>query len=156
MIDATSNTIASQVAAESFLTLHYRLCGPGGDVFLDTFADKPATLSLGRGELTPAIETCLIGMHEGQRARFDLDPGVAFGARNPQLLQHVTRDALRRFSADDATLDVGDIVHFPTPDATGSYAGVVMQVGSDSLLFDFNHPLAGQSVSFEVQLIGVL
>lgn len=152
MIEATSN----QVAAESFLTLHYRLCGARGGVYLDTFADKPATLSLGRGELTPAIEACLIGLHEGQRARFDLGAGVAFGARNPQLLQHVTRDALRGFGADDASLDVGDFVHFPTPDGAGFYAGVVVQVGSDSVLFDFNHPLAGQTVSFEVQLIGVL
>ncbi|MEQ1806883.1 MAG: FKBP-type peptidyl-prolyl cis-trans isomerase [Burkholderiaceae bacterium] len=152
MIETTSN----QVARESFLTLHYRLCGPGGAVFLDTFAGKPATLSLGRGELTPAIEDCLIGMREGQRARFDLDAGVAFGARNPQLLQHVTRDAVRRVSAPDATVDVGDIVHFQTPDRTGSYAGVVTQLGAESLLVDFNHPLAGQTVSFEVQLIGVL
>lgn len=156
MIDATSNTIASQVAAESFLTLHYRLCGPGGDVFLDTFADKPATLSLGRGELTPAIEACLIGMHEGQRARFELDAGVAFGARNPQLLQHVTLATLRRFGEPETSYEVGDVVRFPAPGGSASYAGVVRQVEAQSLLFDFNHPLAGRPVTFEVQLIGVL
>ncbi len=150
------NAAANQVAPESFLTLHYRLCGPGDDVFLDTFADKPATLSLGRGELTPAIEACLIGMVEGQRARFELGAGVAFGERNPQLVQHVARETLRRLGDADSSYAVGDVVRFPTPDGSAAYAGVVQEVGADSLVFDFNHPLAGRPVSFEVQLIGVL
>jgi FKBP-type peptidyl-prolyl cis-trans isomerase SlpA len=52
---------------------------------------------------------------------------------------------------------VGDVVQFPTPDGRASYAGVVLEVREDGLvLFDFNHPLAGQPVTFEVQLIGVL
>jgi FKBP-type peptidyl-prolyl cis-trans isomerase SlpA len=53
---------------------------------------------------------------------------------------------------------VGDVVQFPTPDGTGSYAGRGARVGEDdrAVLFDFNHPLAGQPVTFEVQLIGVL
>lgn len=150
------NAALTQVTPGSFLTLHYRLCGPGGDVFLDTFDAKPATLSLGRGELTPAIEACLIGMTEGQRARFELEAGVAFGERNPELLQHVARDMLRRLGEPDATYDVGDVVRFPTPDGSTAYAGVVRAVDAQSLLFDFNHPLAGRPVSFEVQLIGVL
>jgi FKBP-type peptidyl-prolyl cis-trans isomerase SlpA len=44
----------------------------------------------------------------------------------------------------DATYSVGDVVHFPTPDGEAGYAGVVRELGPDWLLFDFNHPLAGQ------------
>jgi FKBP-type peptidyl-prolyl cis-trans isomerase SlpA len=52
---------------------------------------------------------------------------------------------------------VGDVVQFPTPDGHGQFAGVVLQLRDDqAVLFDFNHPLAGQPVTFEVQLIGVL
>ena len=51
---------------------------------------------------------------------------------------------------------VGDVVQFPTPNGQGVYAGVVREVAGDALLFDFNHPLAGRPVTFEVQLIGVL
>ena len=58
------------------------------------------------------------------------------------------------------TYRAGDVVQFPTPDGQGSYAGAVLQVGNGdspaAVLFDFNHPLAGQPVAFEVQLIGVL
>ncbi len=151
-----TNAAFNPVSEESFLTLHYRLCGPDGDVFLDTFDAKPATLSLGRGELTPAIEACLIGMHEGQCARFELEAGVAFGERNPQLVQQVALDTLRRFGDAQAVYEVGDVVRFPTPDGNAGYAGVVQEVGAQSLWFDFNHPLAGRPVSFEVQFIGVL
>jgi FKBP-type peptidyl-prolyl cis-trans isomerase SlpA len=51
----------------------------------------------------------------------------------------------------------GDVVQFPTPNGQGQYAGAVLQVGADGAVqFDFNHPLAGQAVVFEVQVIGVL
>jgi len=62
----------------SFLTLHYRLAGPDGGELINTFADKPATLSLGNGELAPAIEQRLIGLAEGTHTRFELAPGEAF------------------------------------------------------------------------------
>ena len=140
----------------SFLTLHYRLSGPDGADVVSTFADKPATLSLGSGQLAPAIESLLVGLAEGAHERFELAPGAAFGDRNPELLQRVKRALLRELGDPDAEYQVGDVVQFPTPDGQGAYAGVVREVGEDSLLFDFNHPLAGQPVRFEVQLLGVL
>ena len=140
----------------SFLTLHYRLAGPDGADIINTFNDKPATLSLGTGELAPAMEQRLIGLEEGTRTSFDLPAGVAFGQRNAELLQRVKRGLLDELGDPDETYHVGDVVQFPTPDGGGSYAGVVREVNDEWGLFDFNHPLAGQPVTFEVQLIGVL
>lgn len=140
----------------SFLTLHYRLTGPQGDAIVDTFNDKPATLSLGSGELAPAMEARLIGLEEGARARFELAPGEAFGERNPELQQWVRRSLLQQLGDPDEQYHVGDVVQFPTPDGGGSYAGVVRELRADAVLFDFNHPLAGVAVGFEVQVIGVL
>ena len=140
----------------SFLTLHYRLAGPDGGDIVNTFNDKPATLSLGTGELAPAMEARLLGLAEGARTSFELAAGEAFGERNPQLLQRVRRSLLAEFADPDEHYHVGDVVQFPTPDGRGSYAGVVREVGDEALLFDFNHPLAGRPVRFEVQLIGVL
>jgi FKBP-type peptidyl-prolyl cis-trans isomerase SlpA len=140
----------------SFLTLHYRLAGPDGADIINTFSDKPATLSLGTGELAPAMEARLLGLNEGVRTSFELAPGEAFGERNPDLLQRVKRGLLDELGDPDETYHVGDVVQFPTPDGQGAYAGVVRELGDDWLLFDFNHPLAGQPVTFEVHLIGVL
>jgi FKBP-type peptidyl-prolyl cis-trans isomerase SlpA len=140
----------------SFLTLHYRLAGPDGADVVNTFDDKPATLSLGTGQLSPAIERHLVGLHEGERAAFDLPAGAAFGQRSPELLQRVKRSFLQELGDADADYTVGDVVEFPTPDGRGRYAGVVRETGTDWILFDFNHPLAGRAVRFEVQLLGVL
>jgi len=139
----------------SFLTLHYRLAGPAGDI-INTFGDKPATLSLGTGELSPAVEQRLIGLAEGTHATFELPAGEAFGERNPDMQQWVARKLLARMGDPDEQYAVGDVVQFPTPDGDGSYAGAVIEANETAVRFDFNHPLAGQPVSFEVQLIGVL
>ncbi len=143
----------------SFLTLHYRLAGPGGDI-INTFEGQPATLSLGTGELSPAVEQRLLGLAEGTHTRFDIPAGEAFGERNADMLQWVARKLLDQMGDPDEKYSVGDVVQFPTPDGRGQYAGAVRQVredeGGGSVLFDFNHPLAGQPVTFEVQLIGVL
>jgi FKBP-type peptidyl-prolyl cis-trans isomerase SlpA len=140
----------------SFLTLHYRLRGPDGADVVNTFDDKPATLSLGAGQLAPAMEQRLIGLAEGEHRSFALAPGEAFGERNPEMLQRVARSLLHKLGAPDEDYTVGDVVQFPTPDGQGAFAGMVRELGDDWLLFDFNHPLAGQAVSFEVQLIGVM
>jgi FKBP-type peptidyl-prolyl cis-trans isomerase SlpA len=146
----------NHVQPGSFLTLHYRLAGPDGADLINTFNDKPATLSLGTGELAPAVEARLLGLVEGTRQSFELAPGEAFGERNPELLQRVKRALLDELGDPDERYNVGDVVQFPTPDGQGTYAGVVREVDGDVLVFDFNHPLAGRPVIFEVQLIGVL
>ena len=153
-----TSTAASlpSVQSGSFPTLHYRLAGPAGDV-INTFEDKPATLSLGTGELSPAMEQHLLGLPEGTHATFELAAGEAFGERNADMQQWVARKLLNELGDPDEKYNVGDVVQFPTPDGQGSYAGAVMQVRDDgAVLFDFNHPLAGQPVTFEVQIIGVL
>jgi FKBP-type peptidyl-prolyl cis-trans isomerase SlpA len=152
-----------RVQPGSFLTLHYRLAGPSGDI-INTFKDKPATITLGTGELSPAVEQHLIGLEEGAHATFEIPAGEAFGERNPEMVQWVARRLLDDLGGAAAKCEVGDIVQFPTPDGLGQYAGSVRRVGkdgdgdgkADAVLFDFNHPLAGQPVTFEVQLIGVL
>lgn len=146
----------SIVQTGSFLTLHYRLAGPQGDI-INTFTDKPATLSLGSGELSPAMEQRLIGLAEGTHATFELPAGEAFGDRNSDMVQWVARKLLNQLGDPHEQYAAGDVVQFPTPDGLGSYAGTVLEVNDEGAVrFDFNHPLAGQPVSFEVRLIGVL
>ena len=144
-----------RVEPGSFLTLHYRLRDGDGAAFIDTFGTPPATLSLGTGELAPAVESRLIGLVEGSEESFALPPGEAFGERDPALVQRVSRAALDAGGDADADYRVGDVVRFPVPDGR-SIAGIVRDIEADALVFDFNHPLAGRPVTFDVKLIGVL
>ncbi len=149
----------STIQPGSFLTLHYRLSGPQGDV-VNTFAAAPATLTLGTGELAPALEARLLGLAEGTHTTLELASGEVFGPRSPDMLQWMARQELIDLGGADESYAVGDVVKFPTPDGSGEFAGVIVDFRHDAkgeaVLFDFNHPLAGQPVTFEVQVIGVL
>ena len=143
----------------SFLTLHYRLAGPEGDV-INTFEDKPATLTLGNSELSPVLEERLLGLEEGRRTSFKVVFGDVFGEGIRAMEQRGSRKLLDTLGDPDEQYHVGEAVEFATPDGSGSYACFVFLVfnadSEDALLIDFNHPLAGQPVTFEVHVIGVL
>jgi FKBP-type peptidyl-prolyl cis-trans isomerase SlpA len=139
----------------SFLTLHYRLSSLQGESIVSTFEENPATLQIGLGQLAPFLEQCLIGLAEGAHRTFDLSPEQAFGPRNPDLLQRVSLATLRENSNVDEDYAVGDLVDFAAPGG-GRFAGVLREMGEQDALFDFNHPLAGQHVKFEVRIIGVM
>ena len=146
----------SNVEPGSFLTLHYRLAGPQGDV-VSTFGGPPATLSLGAGELAPAVEQRLLGLAEGARATFELPAGEAFGQRNLDMIQWLSRKDLDELGDPHEQYTAGEVIELPTPDGQGQFAAVVLAVRDDGALrLDFNHPLAGQPVTFEVHVIGVL
>ena len=120
----TAPPAAAVVRAGSFLTLHYRLAGPQGDV-INTFNDKPATLSIGTGELSPAVEAHLMGLEEGAHHTFALPAGAAFGERNPEMVQWVAKKLLTDLGDPHEKYAVGEVVQFPTPDGLGRYAGAV-------------------------------
>jgi FKBP-type peptidyl-prolyl cis-trans isomerase SlpA len=95
-------------------------------------------------------------MEEGAQATFEIAAGEAFGEHNPDMVQWVARKLLHELGDANEQYHVGEVVQFPTPDGLSSYAGHVKQVKDDAVLFDFNHPLAGRPVTFEVKVIGVL
>ncbi len=150
------------VLADSYLTLHYRVSLPATDAaaprspedVVSTFGSNPATLQLGAGQLSPALERHLLGLPAGVRRVFELEAGEAFGPRNPQLVRRVARSLM---DAESESVDYvpGDVVEFNAPGG-GRYAGVFRSIDQDHAVFDFNHPLAGQPVRFEVEIIGIL
>lgn len=150
-----SNPTLNVVTPSAFLTLHYRLVSMDGADIVSTFHENPATLQLGQGQLAPFLEDCLLGLAEGTHQTFELSPEKAFGPRNPDLVQRVSRATLDDNSSGEETYAIGDLVDFSAPGG-GRFAGVLRAIDADSALFDFNHPLAGKTVRFEVKIIGIL
>ncbi len=145
----------SEVTAGSHVTLHYRLALADGADIVNTFGDKPATLLLGAGQLAEPLEEILLGMKTGDHSTVRLAEGQAFGPRNPDLIQRVSLATLRENAMVGEDFTPGDLIEFNAPSG-GRYAGVLKEVGETSALFDFNHPLAGQALTFEVHIIGIL
>jgi FKBP-type peptidyl-prolyl cis-trans isomerase SlpA len=139
------------VKADSLLTLHYRVTLKDGTEVLSTFDSSPATLKLGCGELAPPLERCLIGLPAGKRSAFALEPRDAFGEYDADRVQRVGRLHLPQ----EPELEVLSVVEVEQPDGD-TYAGVVAELDGDSALIDFNHPLAGKAIRFEVEVIGIL
>jgi FKBP-type peptidyl-prolyl cis-trans isomerase SlpA len=150
-----STTNAPIVTESAYLTLHYRLATADGTDLVTTFGSTPATLMLGQGQLAPPLEQRLLGMAEGTHTTFELGPNEAFGERNPDMIQAVSKKTLEENSVPGADYQVGDLVDFAAPGG-GRFAGVLREMRENDAIFDFNHPLAGQPLKFEVQLISVL
>lgn len=139
------------VTPDSLLTLHYRLALKDGTEVLSTFDSSPATLKLGCGELAPPLERCLIGLAAGQRRVFELEPRDAFGEYDADRVQRVGRLHLPQ----EPEVDVLSVVEVEQADGD-AYAGVIAELDENSALIDFNHPLAGKPIRFEIELIGIL
>lgn len=146
---------ATTVKNDSFLTLHYRIALPEGGDVVNTFVDKPATLLMGGGQFAPSLENALLGLAEGDQKTFSLDPESAFGLRNPDLIQRVSLKTLRDNSDSEEVYVPGDMVEFNAPQG-GTYAGILQSIDDEGAWFDFNHPLAGKTIIFEVKVISIL
>ena len=149
-----SNT--QEVGPDSFLTLHYRLSATTGQEFVSTFDLSPATIQMGSGQLAEPLEKCLLGLKPSRRYEFELDADQAFGRHNPKLVERISRSAL----PTDIELKENSLIEFGipggAPDGGAGFAGFLRELTETSALFDFNHPLAGQTVRFEVEIIGIL
>ncbi len=143
------------VKIDSFLTLHYRLSFKDGADIANTFTDKPATVLIGAGQFAPGLENALMGMINGEHKTVTLSPEQGFGLRNPELVQKISLETLQQNSNPDEDYSVGDMVEFDAPHG-GKYAGTLQSIDETGAWFDFNHPLAGKEMIFEVKIISIL
>jgi FKBP-type peptidyl-prolyl cis-trans isomerase SlpA len=156
MINKDSNVQAPEtVRCDSYLTLHYRLSDNTGNEFVSTFDLSPATLQMGGGQLAEPLEKCLIGLCANQRQVIELACSEAFGEHNPQLVERIARSAL----PPEIELRENSLIEFGAPDGAGfsaGFCGFLRELTETTALFDFNHPLAGKPIRFEVQIIGII
>ncbi|NMG30345.1 FKBP-type peptidyl-prolyl cis-trans isomerase [Aromatoleum evansii] len=138
------------VQPNSLVTLHYRIALENGQPLISTFEGTPATLQLGCGDLLPSLERVLEGLEVGTHQQFTLAPEQAFGPYNPELVEHVKREHMPEEEIEPMT-----IMEFGAPDGT-RYSGLVREIDAVRAIVDFNHPLAGKTIRFEVEVIGVL
>jgi FKBP-type peptidyl-prolyl cis-trans isomerase SlpA len=148
----------ARIAPDSHVTLHYRLAALVDGVereVIGTHGGHPATLQLGGGHLAAGLEARLLGLAEGDEAFFELGPAEAFGERNPQLVQALSRAAFDANADAGSDYAPGDVVELNRPGGA-RLAGVLKERDERRVIVDFNHPLAGVPLRFSVRVIGVL
>jgi FKBP-type peptidyl-prolyl cis-trans isomerase SlpA len=132
------------------VTLHFALKFTDGQIVDSTFEKEPATLEIGDDNLPENFEAYLLGLKAGDRETFEVPPEKAFGQHNPSNVQSFKR---HEFSAD-MVLEPGVVVSFADA-RQQELPGVVSRVEGDEVDVDFNHPLSGRTLIFEVEIIDV-
>lgn len=138
----------SLVTENSRITLHFELSLEDGSIVDTNFSQTPATFAFGDGSLLPAFEEALLGMSEGQERRFEMSPEKAFGVRNESNIQRIPRS---QFEMD---LEEGMVVSFADV-SKNELPGVIAKINEKDVEVDFNHPLAGRTLTFRAQIISV-
>ncbi len=133
------------------VTLHYRLRIAGGPEFESTFGGEPAVVVVGAGELPEALEFLLLGTRPGDRERYEIGADQwIFGEHDEERVQRLAREDF----AEDLPPEEGTVYVFTTP-AGDELPGVVRAIDDEGVTVDFNHPLVGHDLVFEVEILDV-
>lgn len=142
---------ATVIKSNSQVTLHFTIKLTNGVVADSTHnMGKPARLIIGDGSLSENFENHLLGLVSGDKRTIELKAIDAFGMPNPDNIHHMDRSKF----VGNAAAEVGTIMAFTGPDGM-EIPGIITEMAGDSVTVDFNHPLAGQDVIFEVEILSV-
>jgi len=138
-----------RIGPDRQVTLHFALKLEGGEVVDSTFDKQPATFKVGDGNLLPGFEQAIYGLKAGDKRSLPISPEQGFGQGNPQNIQVMPRSQFQ-----DMELSEGLLVIFNDA-ANAELPGVVKTFDDSQVTIDFNHPLAGKALSFDVEIIEV-
>jgi len=140
-----------QIGPEMWVRLRVVICDAEGAAVED--APSEASFVFGYGALLPALEMGIEGLPEGAKKSLTIKPEDAFGLRDPKAVLEVLRD---EFPSDVAEGDVFDADEDDGPEAPGGMVLLrVLEVTPETVILDRNHPLAGQKVRFDVEVLEV-
>jgi FKBP-type peptidyl-prolyl cis-trans isomerase SlyD len=137
------------ITRDQVVSIHYTLKNDAGEV-LDHSADgEPLTYLHGHGNLIPGLERELAGKNAGDKLQVTIAPADAYGEYDPQLVQRVARRSLKGL----ADIRIG--MRLQAQSGHGARAVTVTQIAGDMVTLDGNHPLAGNTLHFEVEVAEV-
>jgi FKBP-type peptidyl-prolyl cis-trans isomerase SlpA len=138
-----------RIGSDKEVTLHFALKLDNGDVVDSTFDKQPATFKVGDGSLLPGFEQALFGLKAGDKRTLQVEPEQGFGQPNPQNVQVMGRSQFEGMDLSEGLLVIfNDAANTELP-------GIVKAFDDSQVTIDFNHPLAGKTLSFDVEIIEV-
>ncbi len=139
-----------KIHRNSIVTLHYRLGLTDGSWLEDTFDAEPMTFHLGSGDLAEGLELSLVELETGDEQTIDIPPDLAFGFSDPTLIHLMPLDEFD----PEKPLEPGLIIEFSTPNGE-TLPGTILEIDQGIVKVDFNHPLADQTVRYQVKILDV-
>jgi FKBP-type peptidyl-prolyl cis-trans isomerase SlyD len=142
--------MTAAAADDKVVTIHYTLRDDDGDIIDSSSGSEPLDYLHGHGGIVPGLEAALAGKSAGAKLQVSVPPAEGYGEAGEADTKSVPRDAF----PDDVELEVG--MQFFAQSPSGEPVPVwVVGVDDKTVVIDFNHPLAGQTLHFEVEVVGV-
>lgn len=145
-----------KIARGCRVVLRYDLFDRGGELLESSEEGDPMEYVHGAEEIAPALERALAGKQAGDKVRVTLPPGEAFGEIDPGLIVTVPRSEI----PPELPLSVGEYLPIELEDAPEDLADEevefrIVEVGEEEVVLDANHPLAGETVTFALEVVSV-
>ena len=138
-----------QIADDMAVLINYKVSNTDGEVLDTSEGDEPLAYIHGQGDIVPGLEQALAGKSAGDRVQVTVSPELGYGVREEAKVQTVPRDAFE----SDANIEPG--MRFQAESGDGDVIVTVTNVTADEVTIDANHPLAGQTLKFEVEVVSV-
>ncbi len=134
------------IADQKVVSIHYKLTNEDGEILQESAAGEPLSYLHGSGNIIPGLESALSGKATGDKLNVSVEPDQAYGARNDALVQELPRNVFQGIE------DIQEGMQFQARSEQGTQVITVTKVDGDRITVDGNHPLAGQTLNFEVEV----
>lgn len=138
-----------RIADQTVASFHYTLTNDAGEVVDSSRGREPLVYLQGAGNIVPGLESAMEGRRSGERFTVDVAPEEGYGLRHEQLVQDVPRSAFQGVDAIEAGMS------FQASTPQGTHSVTVTRVTDDTITVDGNHPLAGQTLHFDIEVTQV-
>jgi len=136
----------------SEVEMHFKLLLMDGTLVESSEETGPIRFVMGDGSLTPGLEAAICGLHAGDHQSLTIEAGLAFDMPDPDKIYTLNRED---FGDADLEFEVGQVVEFEAPNGE-EVVGTVVVVDEYRIDVDFNHPLAGRTIQFDVEILEVI
>ena len=137
-----------QATSGDSVRVHYTVTLDNGTEIDSSAKGEPVEITIGNEQFFPGVESALMGMAEGDTKKVTLEPENAFGAHNPELIQNIERE----FIPPEVKLEIGTVLKMK--DKNGDMTSVkVVEFSDNNVTLDTNHPLVGETLTFELTLV---
>ncbi|MEW2919216.1 MULTISPECIES: FKBP-type peptidyl-prolyl cis-trans isomerase [Ruegeria] len=130
--------------------IHYKGTLLDGNVFDSSEGRDPLEFVVGSGQIIPGLDTAMPGLTAGEKKRVEIACVDAYGPINPAMRQQIPREGI----PDDIPLEPGTQLQMQTPDGQALPVTVV-EVDDATVTLDANHPLAGQDLIFDIEVVSI-
>jgi FKBP-type peptidyl-prolyl cis-trans isomerase 2 len=141
----------SKVKVSAKVKVHYTGKLLDGQIFDSSLEREPLEFEVGQGQMIKGFEAAVLGMEKGDKKEVTLAPEEAYGEHRPEMTQEVKKTDL----PEDLKPEVGMTLMSSTPDGQ-QFKVNVAEVREDSILIDANHPLAGKSLVFDIEVVEIV